>query len=287
MGAGHPGGWLTGGRRALDTADSGRAQDGAAEPDPRLFVTSVERAMKVLEAFDAGRGALSISDIAQATGLGRSAAQRFIYTLHHLGYLRRDPNNRQYSVSHRVVDLAKSLLGANTASERILPVLEQIARQTQETVAWVELDGLEIVVLRSVPSTHLSSVNLPMGQRFAALSSSSGQVLLAHKTDAEILAAYRASSDYARGRFGRTGEAEVLAYFHAVRQHGFAVTEKMEDQDSMSISAPVLGAGNAAIGAINVSALKTRYVREQFENELAPSLTALARKVSQEVFRAA
>lgn len=240
--------------------------------------------MMVLEAFDAGHKSLSISEIAERTKLGRSAAQRFIYTLHQLGYLRRDPLNKHYKVSLKVIDLAKSLIGVDTQSERVVPILEQIARRTQETVAWVERDDLEIVILKSIPSTHLSSVNLPVGQRFAALSSSSGQVLLAHSSKEEILKTYRNSNEYARKRFGEMSDEEVLEYFGTVRKRGFSITEKMEDHDSISISSPVINPRGEAVGAINISVLKTRYTKQDVENVLSSYLLEIGRQACIDLF---
>ena len=54
--------------------------------DP-LLVQSVEKAFRVLRAFDGSRPTLSLSQIAEETGLDISAAQRFTYTLTKLGYL--------------------------------------------------------------------------------------------------------------------------------------------------------------------------------------------------------
>ncbi|MCO5093503.1 IclR family transcriptional regulator [Bosea sp. (in: a-proteobacteria)] len=245
---------------------------GATEPDPRLFVTSVERALTVLNAFDADGKSLSITEIAARTKLGRSAAQRFTYTLHQLGYLRRDATSKHYSVSYKVLSLARSVIGTNTEADRIAPVLEKIARRTQETVAWVELDDLEVVILRSIPSTHHSSVNLPVGKRFAALSAASGQVLLASKSDSDILRIYRNSNEYSRTRFGVMSDESVLKHFNTVHRNGFSITEKTEDYDSISISVPVMNFQGNAVGAINISALKSRFSREKTETVLLEEL---------------
>src|SRR5688572_23729816 len=82
----------------FETAN-GRVEDGAAptelrDVDPRLFVGSVEKGMRVLRAFYNQSTPLSLTEVAERTGLGRSAAQRFIYTLKALGYLRQDPKTR-------------------------------------------------------------------------------------------------------------------------------------------------------------------------------------------------
>jgi len=61
-----------------------------ADATSPLFVQSVEKAMKVLTAFDGSKRQLSLSEIAALTDLDNSAAQRFTYTLAMLGYLVKD-----------------------------------------------------------------------------------------------------------------------------------------------------------------------------------------------------
>ena len=51
-----------------------------AELDERLYVASVAKAMRVMETFDQSSQLLSIADITEIRGLGRSATQRFVYT---------------------------------------------------------------------------------------------------------------------------------------------------------------------------------------------------------------
>ena len=45
------------------------------------FVQSFQRGLAVIRAFDADHAALTLSEVARATGLARAAAQRFLLTL--------------------------------------------------------------------------------------------------------------------------------------------------------------------------------------------------------------
>ncbi|RZA16878.1 MAG: IclR family transcriptional regulator, partial [Proteobacteria bacterium] len=67
-----------------------------------LYVQSVDKAMKVLMAFDGSQRQLSLSDIAALTGMDLSAAQRFTHTLATLGYLNKD-SSKKYELSPRLL----------------------------------------------------------------------------------------------------------------------------------------------------------------------------------------
>ncbi|TCK84133.1 IclR family transcriptional regulator C-terminal domain-containing protein [Paraburkholderia sp. BL9I2N2] len=251
-----------------------------AELDERLYVASVAKAMRVMECFEQSNRQLSMTDIAASSGLGRSATQRFVYTLYSLGYLRRDPASKLYSLSAKVFRFVHGMIGANAALERSYHVLSQLAKETRETVSWVELDNDEIVVIGNVPSVHLASITLSVGSRFVALPSSSGQVLLCQRPAAELTRMVERLDSLSRLRFGEKSSEDVLAYLDDVREAGVAITEKSFDEGSISISAPVYDYAGRAIAAINLSTLTSRYSLDAARTELAPQVIAAAQAAS-------
>jgi len=256
------------------------ASAGRAEVDERLYVASVEKAMRVLEAFDKSASELSIADIALRTGMGRSAAQRFVYTLCRLGYLRRHPAARLYSLSTKLVGLVGGMLSANARLQAAYPVLSQLAQETHETVSWVELDGDDIVVLGNIPSEHLASVNLPVGSRFAALPASSGQVLLCQESDAVLRAMLRRLEPAVRARFGDREDDDIIALIERTGSEGYSMTEKNLGQGSVSISVPVFDHAGRVVAAINLSTLSLRYDVETARRELLPRALHTAKALS-------
>lgn len=274
---------MAGSQTNLDRAPLAAATPAQAGPeiDERLFVASVGKAMKVLEAFDRSTTNLSLSDIAIRTGLGRSASQRFIYTLERLGYLDRDDQTKRYALSRKVFRFAHHAAGSNAGLEAAYPAMRELAEHTRETISWVEVDGAEIVIIATVPSTHISSVNLPVGTRFPALSSSSGQMLLAHSAPSHVEKVWAASHESVPQRTKAANPAEMMTILETVKGIGFAVTEKSMEQGSISVSAPVHDRAGRAIGAINLSTLTTRYDRGAAIRELAPAVVRAALKATE------
>lgn len=248
--------------------------------DERLFVASVEKGMRVLRVFDSQRPWLGLTDIVELTGLGRSAAQRFVYTLHQLGYLRRDPNTRRYGLATRVLELAKGMLEGNRLLERSQPLLAELARATGETVSWIELDDDEIVVIANIPSVHVAHVHLPVGSRFGALTSSSGQVLLHDAEPAQIKELFNALKPASRKRLGPGGVGAVLKLLTQARDSGYAITEKLIDPHGVSLSAPVRDIRGKVVAAINISTLTSRHDAASAQRDLLPLLLTVTRSAS-------
>ncbi len=68
----------------------------AAKTSDPLYNQSVEKALAVLEIFGEKGRALNLSEIAAATAMTASSAQRCTHTLERLGYLRRDPQLKRW-----------------------------------------------------------------------------------------------------------------------------------------------------------------------------------------------
>lgn len=251
-----------------------------ADVDDRLFVASVEKGMRVLRVFDGQRPWLGLTEIVELTGLGRSAAQRFVYTLHQLGYLRRDPDTRRYGLATRVLELAKGMLGGNRLLERSQPLLAELARATGETVSWIELDDDEIVVVANIPSVHVAHVHLPVGSRFPALTSSSGQVLLSDAPPDQVKALFSSLEPDSRKRLGPGGVNTVLTLLANTRNLGYALTEKQMDRHGVSLSAPVRDVRGKVVAAINISTLTSRYDAASAQHDLLPLLLNTTRSAS-------
>lgn len=92
--------------RGISTFDPDEAE--AFQDDP-LFLRSVARTVAVMSAFQTARHPLSLSQVATAAGIDRSAAQRIIHTLLSLNMLARDPDDRGYLPGLRVLDMTHDL----------------------------------------------------------------------------------------------------------------------------------------------------------------------------------
>jgi hypothetical protein len=72
---------------------AGRKKRPVADPAVKqntLFVSSLAKGLRILEAFDEEHQALSLGDLGRRTGLDKSATQRLANTLHLTGYLSKD-----------------------------------------------------------------------------------------------------------------------------------------------------------------------------------------------------
>jgi IclR family pca regulon transcriptional regulator len=179
-----------------------------------------------------------------------------------------------------VLELAKGMLEGNRLLERSQPLLAELARATGETVSWIELDDDEIVVIANIPSVHVAHVHLPVGSRFGALTSSSGQVLLHDANPVQVEGLFNALEPASRGRLGPGGVGAVLKLLTQARDLGYAMTEKLMDPHGVSLSAPVRDIRGKVVAAINISTLTSRHDAASAQRDLLPLLLTTTRSAS-------
>ncbi|MCP9487652.1 MAG: helix-turn-helix domain-containing protein, partial [Gaiellaceae bacterium MAG52_C11] len=125
-----------------------------AAPEPREtdFVQSLQRGLAVIRAFDAEKPALTLSEVARATGLARAAARRFLLTLVDLGYMRVE--DRRFSLTPRVLELGHAYLSSLTLPDIALPYMRDFVAAIRESSSLCVLDEDQIVYVARVPANR-------------------------------------------------------------------------------------------------------------------------------------
>src|SRR3546814_13083515 len=124
--------------------------------------------MQVLSVLAEARRPLSVAEIARLSAIGRSAAQRFVFTLKALGYLDQDEATKHYALSARMLAFGEAYASSDTLQQIAYPVLEAANRTCEETINLTVLHRGEVVYILLFPSRPVVSVNLPIGSRLPA-----------------------------------------------------------------------------------------------------------------------
>lgn len=267
--------------RALGGEPEGGDTPGhGGSPDARLFVNSLEKGLRLLRCYRDGSAGMTIAELAGATGLGRSATQRFVYTLEQLGYLVRDPVTRAYRLTFRVLDLGYGYLHHDILVEQGTHILSEVARLSEEAASLTELDDLEIVVLSRVPSQHLFSVNVVQGMRFPTYCSAPGRAMLAFLPVQQATDVIERSDLRAITPHTITDRSRLLDLIAQARSTGYELAVEELFLGTLSLAVPVLGRDGTAAAALNLFCPTARWPPERAAQELAPVLMDKARELS-------
>ena len=236
-----------------------------------LYVAAVERAMRVLEAFGGHPGDLSLTELAEITGLGKSAAQRFVYTWEKLGYLSRDASSRRLRMTSRSIELGHSYLRGDPLIAQAAPHLAVLRDRCGVAVNLSALRGDDMIYLLRLPSQHLTLAEMLPGRRLPAWSNASGRMLLTQCDDEALRAMYARQPPRAFTPRTTVDMNALLSEIAQARSDGYIVTQHQVNMHQIAV-AVLASAPNGAQVAIAMATTLDDFSLERAKAELVPAL---------------
>jgi IclR family transcriptional regulator, pca regulon regulatory protein len=236
----------------------------------RDFVASLEKGLAVIEAFDASRPRLTLTDVAKLTGITRAAARRYLRTLTKLNYA--DFDGRYFSLSPRILRLGYAYLSSTSLSLRLQPFLEKISEETGESSSAAVLDGDDIVYIARSATRRIMSIGLGVGSRLPAYCTSLGRAILAYQSPGEIEAYLERVKLEPKTPKTITRKSDLLAALEAVRRQGFALIDEELEFGLRSIAVPLIQKDGKVTIALNISAQVARASAEEMQDRFLPPL---------------
>lgn len=217
-----------------------------ASPD---YVQSLHRGLVVIRAFDAAHAQLTLSQVAARTGLSRAVARRLLLTLGYLGYVRQQ--GRQFSLTAQVLELGFSYLSSLSVAALAQPVMEQVARQIDESCSLAVLDDHDIVYVQRIAVRKVMTISLGIGARLPAFCTSMGRMLLAGLDPPALEQWLRGLQAEARTRFTLTAREPLRRAVERARTQGYCYVEQELQEGLCSIAVAVRDQHRRSIAALN------------------------------------
>ena len=219
--------------------------------DHRDYVTSLAKGISVIRAFDSDAENLSLTEVAQKTGLNRAGARRLLLTLEALGYVGRDRD--RFFLTPKVLDLGFGYLSSTQWWDIAAPHMECVAQRVNQSCSAALLQGTEIVYAARVPASRIMSVALNLGARLPAYCTSMGRVLLAALPEADAQATLRDTDRVAHTPKTLTEIDALMRELDAVRRQGYCFVDQELEDGLRSISVPLQNRQGRTLAALNVS----------------------------------
>lgn len=238
------------------------------------FVQSLDRGLSVIRAFDSDNPQLTLSEVAKRTNLTRAAARRFLLTLEHLGYVRSD--RKLFALRPSVLELGFSYLSSFGLPEISTPHLETLVQEVQQSSSISVLDGVDIIYVARVAMRRIMSVNINVGTRLPAYSTSMGRVLLADLSPEQLDNYFIAADLSPLTTHTITDEKKLRELIGEVREQGWSLIDQELEQGLRAIAVPLRNASGRAVAALNVSLPSVSYTRDEILSDILPSLLRAA-----------
>jgi IclR family transcriptional regulator, acetate operon repressor len=161
---------------------------GTAAPAGGVAVTAVGRVLDIFEAFQKVQKPLSLTDLAEITGIPKSSCHAIVATLTARGYLYSLSRPRALYPTRRFFDIASEIHRHDPFVEHVMPLLERLRDSSRETVILGKRQGDAVIYLQVVESPHPIRYSSRPGEFKPLHSSSIGKALLGSLKESELRA---------------------------------------------------------------------------------------------------
>lgn len=254
----------------LEPEDLPEPADPADGPLKRDLIAGLEKGLAVIEAFDQERPRLSITEVAERTGLTRAAARRYLITLAHLGYVKQD--RKLFALAPKVLRLGQSYMHSARLPRVIQPQLQKLAYALQEASSAGVLDHDDVIAVAAASAGRVVSATLQPGTRVPAYCTSNGRVLVAALPDAERAAwAARQKLEALTPHTIVHPERLHLELLRA-RAQGYAAVDQEMELGLRTIAVPLRNFRGDTVAAMNISVHASRMRMDQLVEQCLPAL---------------
>lgn len=226
---------------------------------------------------------LTLSEIAERTGLTRAAARRFLFTLRDLGYVESD--GRQFALRPRVLELGYSYLSSLPVWEIARPHLEELAGKVQETTSASVLDGTDIVFVARVETKRIMSMTLGVGSRLPAWATAMGRVLLADLSPEQLDDFFGRVTMESLNERTITDERRLRDVIGEARANGWTLVDQEVEEGVRSLAVPLRNPGGRAEAAVTVCSHAFRVSVDRILEEFLPLVRETSERVTEDLAR--
>lgn len=240
-------------------------------------IQAVDRALQILETI--GRvNSMSLAELNKEIRVNKASLSRLIYTLVQNGYLAKNENNGDYSLTLKTYEVGLNAVQNLDKLSLINSTLVDLHNRCGRIAQFSVEDNNQLLCLQSIGREAMGfSVYTSIGHRSPLYSTSAGKALLSTYTNGEIIEKWNKMNIQSLTENTLTGIQQFLQDTGLTRQRGYALDREENEYHVFCVGTVIMDFSNRPIGAISVSG---RSLTAQEEEEISSLVLTSSRKLS-------
>ena len=247
--------------------------------DSTKKITSVTKALKILNIISQAKEGLTTTEISGAMGQSVSATYHILNTLRSEGFIRQDKISKKYYLGYALLTIAERAKEQTSLKTLSGDVLRRLTEETQETSNLVILNGSEIEYIEQWESDQLLKMFTKIGAKVPYSCTGGGKAIAAFLPQEErerliantIFTKFTDNTCVTRERL----ETEL----EKIKDQGYATDAEERELGVTCIAAPVLDGEGYPIAAVSISGPASRFLYKGID-VLAISVKTAAKEIS-------
>ena len=224
-------------------------------------------------------GPIGVTEVAERTDLAKSTAARMLASLAREGAVEQVPGETRYRLGGRMVSLAAGVVPTRNLVTLARPTLVELASAVGEAAGLSVADGFAVHYIDQVDTTHQVQIRDWTGTRVPMHAVSSGQVFLAHMSEAAI-ERYLAMPRVAFTDRTLTDSTALRERLRGVLLAGYAWVHDEFAEGLSSVAAPIVDALGNVNAAVHVHGPSYRFPGAGTEERVAEAVMVAAARIS-------
>jgi IclR family KDG regulon transcriptional repressor len=251
-----------------------------SNPQNKYPMTSLEKALLILElVIDQGRD-LSITEISEKLTLGKGTVHRILSTLKARKFIQQDSKTKMYGLGVRTLEIGMAPKRERFLRKAMVPFLMDLYETCRETVNAAVWEYNEIRYIYRLESAEMLRISITAGTRFPGYCAATGKIFLSYFSDEDIRQIYDRKNAFKK-LTEKTIDSidELVKEIRKVRVKRVAIDDEESLVGVYCVAAPIINSKGECVAAISISAPKNR-VSTHTGTTFAKLVTETARKIS-------
>jgi len=219
---------------------------------PTKDIKSIKTCFRILSLFDRRNPRLNADEISQSVDIPRSSVYRYLSSLVQLSILQYDPLVKKFGLGLKVFELGATAFHHLDLRKIALSFMEELARETKETVHLAVLRNDMAVCIERIESDFPVRLSVNRGASFPLHAGATAKVLLA------FLPAKEQDRIIEKGLQKFTertlaAPTRLRKNLKEIKKNGFAYSDQELDLGARAIAAPIFNSFGEVIASLSIA----------------------------------
>jgi IclR family transcriptional regulator, KDG regulon repressor len=223
------------------------------ESNPNYPIKVLNKTFSILELLLQQGSAMNMTEISKKLDLYPSTTHRILDTLKYWGYVEQEPDNQEYQLGLKVLELGMAKLQQIDLVREATPYLKELVNQCNETAHLGVLEEGDVLYLAKVESSQTIRMCSYAGKRAPLHCTALGKVLLAFLPEEERKKILE-QKELPRLTDNTINDRNKLEKeLSKIQKQDFALDQEENEKDMRCIAAPIRNYLGKVIASISIS----------------------------------
>ena len=228
------------------------------------LLSSVKNSCRLLKLFLDSPKEMGVTEISRMLKMSKGATHKLLATLESEGFIRQNPENKQYSLGYTLLELGNQVLKNHDLVEFSKPYLQRLSDTTKEFVTLCVKDGKDAIYVSKVESKYPIRFIVETSRRFPLYATSAARVILANQPQ-EFIDDILADGIKTYTPYSLNTPEKINNRLAQIRERGYEISSNMRNIGVTGIAAPIFDADGKVGASISLMGPTDRMEPKQKE----------------------